>query len=576
MNLKRIVRLDTVLATLLLIVGVAILLLSFNDPLNIKITNNGNLTPITRLDELNSNTGNNIVTEFNLKKNLLSANHFDLKTDDCLLELRVNSQKINLAESIKNFENNGYCDYNTAVTINLSKYLTRDTNKIEIISNNNSGNGGVIWKTSYYNSGILLGVVLIALACLYFYFQIVVALNIDIINSCFALVILLLGIGVKAKLLAYQSGDYGSFLTHWYDHIKNNGYWAAHGTRFSDYTPPYLYLMTISALLPIKKIVAIKAISLIFEVLLAVAVFLVVKQKNQSSSKLQNNSSARNLAIVAAITSYFLPTVILNGSMWGQCDVIYTSFTVLTLYALIKDKGWLIFLMFGLAFAFKFQTMFLAPLLLIWLIFNPNKFYYAFIVPLVYVVACIPAAIAGRPWSDLLRIYLDQSSSYPALNSGLINFWKFIPEVHSQIFSTPGILLGAVAGLAIPVLIYNLKPKFTSALWVRLALVCTLLLPFVLPKMHERYYFSAEIFALIYAFYFPKQFWVAIAVSIFGVFSYLPFLLGRNIDEYSFFLAMAMLGVIAYLIYDLINTLLNLKQLNRFENAKAVARLPGN
>ena len=349
--------------------------------------------------------------------------------------------------------------------------------------------------------------------------------------------------------------------------MVNNGYWAAQAQRFADYTPPYLYLLTIVTLLPINKIVGIKLISLMFEILLGFIVFLVVKQKNDKS---------RNLAIVAAAASLMLPTVILNGAMWGQCDVIYSSFMVLSLYFLTKDKGFWAFWAFGLGFAFKFQAIFLAPLLLIWLLFHPKKWYYIFVPPINYFLACVPAALLGRSWLELIRIYLDQSNSYPSLSSGMANLWKFIPEAHNEIFKLPGILLGGMAFLAIPVLIYNLKPKFTPNLWVKLALVCTLLVPFVLPKMHERYFFPAEVFSLIYAFYNPKLFWVALGVNLIGFFEYLPFLLGNNMEGYWFYIVLAMTGIIVFLIYELIISCLNLKQLSRFEAAKNMARLPGN
>lgn len=568
MKMTKLFRLDVILGILMLIVALGALMLAWNNPSDQKLQNAPDAKAYYKniVDE-NDIIGTNIVTTFTLQKNIITATKFSISADDCLKQVKVNNLVYDFQSKVGPFDSKaGYCNPNAKIPLELKDYLKNGNNKIEIVTSNSNNPGGITWRTSILNPTILGLLVVIGFVGSYLAYRIGGLIGIDSINSTFLLAFLILGIGVRIGLLNYKSGDYGSFLAPWYDFVVNNGYWAAQAQRFADYTPPYLYLLTIVTLLPINKIVGIKLISLMFEILLGFIVFLVVKQKNGKS---------RNLAIVAAAASLMLPTVILNGAMWGQCDVIYSSFMVLSLYFLTKDKGFWAFWAFGLGFAFKFQAIFLAPLLLIWLLFHPKKWYYIFVPPINYFLACVPAALLGRPWLQLIRIYLDQSNSYPSLSSGMANLWKFIPEAHNEIFKLPGILLGGMAFLAIPVLIYNLKPKFTPNLWVKLALICTLLVPFVLPKMHERYFFPAEVFSLIYAFYNPKLFWVALGVNLIGFFEYLPFLLGNSMEGYWFYIVLAMTGIIVFLIYELIISCLNLKQLSRFEAAKNMARLPG-
>ncbi len=47
---------------------------------------------------------------------------------------------------------------------------------------------------------------------------------------------------------------------------------------------------------------------------------------------------------------------------------------------------------------------------------------------------------------------------------------------------------------------------------------------FVLPAMHERYFFSADVLAVVYVFCFPQRFYLAILIQAASFFSYLPYL----------------------------------------------------
>ena len=41
---------------------------------------------------------------------------------------------------------------------------------------------------------------------------------------------------------------------------------------------------------------------------------------------------------------------------------------------------------------------------------------------------------------------------------------------------------------------------------IELALLLAVIVPFLLPRLHERYFFMADIISLLYAFCFPKNF----------------------------------------------------------------------
>ena len=72
---------------------------------------------------------------------------------------------------------------------------------------------------------------------------------------------------IRWQFVDFQSGDYRAFLDRWYAYLAENGGFAAlQGQLFSNYNTPYLALLAITTYLPVPEIVAIKAISVIFDV----------------------------------------------------------------------------------------------------------------------------------------------------------------------------------------------------------------------------------------------------------------------------------------------------------------------
>lgn len=89
----------------------------------------------------------------------------------------------------------------------------------------------------------------------------------------------LLALLVRFAFVDSVSGDYRAFLSPWYDELAQHGGFAAVGGDFSNYNPPYLYLLAAVTYLPLPKIVAIKLISMVFDVLLARFATLIVRQQ---------------------------------------------------------------------------------------------------------------------------------------------------------------------------------------------------------------------------------------------------------------------------------------------------------
>jgi Gpi18-like mannosyltransferase len=109
---------------------------------------------------------------------------------------------------------------------------------------------------------------------------------------------------VRVSLLGFESADYIFFWSNWYDYSVQHGRWAALKDDFSNYPPLYLYLLSLSTLLPLPKLHAVKAVPIAFDYLAAWFVFRLVRVKHLTGPS----------PLYAAAGVLFLPTVVLNSA----------------------------------------------------------------------------------------------------------------------------------------------------------------------------------------------------------------------------------------------------------------------
>src|SRR5205823_5499154 len=128
--------------------------------------------------------------------------------------------------------------------------------------------------------------------------------------------------------------------------------------------------------------------------------------------------------------------------------------------------------------------------------------------PLIYLCAIAPAALAGWPISDLLTIYLRQPQF--SFLGDAPNLWAMPEALHvpgPTVFPF-GYALGAAGAVAVVV------SSIRSRNPVRVALLSALLIPFLLPKMHERFFFLADILSLAIAYVRRDRISIAVAVLV--------------------------------------------------------------
>jgi Gpi18-like mannosyltransferase len=332
-------------------------------------------------------------------------------------------------------------------------------------------------------------------------------------------IVVILGFGIFLVMILrfssfdFESGDYHIYLSPWYDFIVSNGRFSALGFDFSNYSPPYLYLLAMATYLPLPKLYAIKLISVLFDLLLALFVLLIVRLKYK-------NKVVQMSSFFAALVE---PTVFVNSAVWGQADVIYTSMLVPSIYFAIRRRPNLSLFSFSLAFSFKLQAVFLLPLFVVLLLKRRVPTYSFLVIPATYATSVLPAWLAGRPLIELLMTYPAQAGLFSKLTLNAPNLYQWLPEDPER-FERPGLTLATLLVGLLCLASWRSATPLDGNVIVKLSLVSALLLPFTLPHMHERYFFAADVASIIYAYYSPKRFFVPLIVSTSSLLSYAPFL----------------------------------------------------
>jgi Gpi18-like mannosyltransferase len=318
-------------------------------------------------------------------------------------------------------------------------------------------------------------------------------------------------------MLPVISLDMKTYLIPWYDYISFHGAWVSLGDEFSNYTPPYLYLLTLATFTGgfLSKVIAIKSISVLFDLINAFLVFQIVKLQSQKE----------HIPLLAAALFLCLPTVILNSSAWGQADSIYTCFILAALFYLLREKPFFALLFWGIAISFKAQAVFISPFLLLLAFQKRIPWQYFLVVPIIYLIIMTPALVAGRTLPSVLGVYLGQAETFRSLSMKAPNLYLFI----SNEFYTPALYIGIAAtilGALLWATGYSIKIKdMNKESMVFCAAASVAMIPFLLPKMHERYFYLMDVFTFILFFYLPRVWIPVIGSQIVSSMTYFVFLI---------------------------------------------------
>lgn len=359
----------------------------------------------------------------------------------------------------------------------------------------------------------------------------------------FVFVMILISIWIRYIFINFTTDDYTYFLKPWVNYIATHGGLSSLATIPANYNVPYLYILTLIAKAPQYSLYLIKIVSIIFDYILAFAGALII------GKLLENKSSKRFAQIFVFLGILFIPTVILNGSAWAQCDGIYSSFCLFSIYFLLDDHPSISFIFFGIAFAFKLQAIFILPMLIILYFSNRKYSILNFLwIPIVNVILYIPALISGRSFSKIISIYFTQESQYKQLTLNMANIYSFFHSGENDMIRTAGIIFTLFIFAMIFCFIIYKKKKLSNLNIVTLSLLSVLISTYFLPGMHGRYVYLSIVLSVIYVVMKKSNFYVAIILMFNSFMNYVRYLWAYNLIDIKIISAMQFIILICVLV----------------------------
>ncbi|WP_344650952.1 hypothetical protein [Cryptosporangium japonicum] len=322
-----------------------------------------------------------------------------------------------------------------------------------------------------------------------------------------------LAVVIRYACRSYWTTDLDVF-GEWYDQLQREGLKAPVG----NYNAPFLYLLEIASWFPGATLMKIKLIFVVFDVVLVYYVYRTVAL----------TWTGWRIPATAALVAAFMPTVVLNASMYGQCDSIWGAFCVAALYYVLKGNDWAAVAMAATAWAFKPQAVFIFPVFLLAVLAGRVRWRAVLVFPLVYLAWDVPALIAGRDAVELLTIYSNQLDDPSALRRGGPTVYQFLHvNVALGVLRNLGYLFAATLTLGVCYVLISTRATLDRTRWLTAGAFFAIAIPWLLPGMHERYFFLADVLTLILAFYLPRLWYVPLIVQASSFFSYLPFMFSK-------------------------------------------------
>lgn len=287
--------------------------------------------------------------------------------------------------------------------------------------------------------------------------------------------------------------DMSIFLEPWFEHIVHYGPIGAFAHPFSNYEPAYLYLLAFGSLAAgfLTPMTIIKIISLCGTLFLSFALAELLRAAGVAR---------RNAWLVLA-----LPSIMINDALLAQCDALWAGACVLALAMMIRGRTLSSMVWCGVAIAFKAQAAFIAPVIVGAMVGRRAPWWQWTIPALVFVSTLVPPWLLGWPGIKLLTVYLNQAA-WDRIPGRLANPWMFgtvFANHESREWFAVGYAAAALVGATITVLAAR-NARNPRALILLGALAGTAL-PFLLPKMLERYYFLGDVMTLALALSFRTR-----------------------------------------------------------------------
>ena len=335
----------------------------------------------------------------------------------------------------------------------------------------------------------------------------------------------LLSIALLLRLCCFdrENTDYEWFLKVWIEFFRENNGLKGLGRSIGNYNVPYLFFLALFSYSSIRDLYLIKLLSVFFDLLLGFSGAILVRRCGGKIKK----------QIVCFFSLLFLPTVVLNSAYWGQCDSIYVSLAIMGIDFALPDRYGkeypaLSVVCLGMAFAFKLQAIFLMPLWIVLWIWKKHKLYWAVLFPVTYISLMLPALLEGRSLREVLFFYIDQADTVgSALNYNAPSLTALMKNTaSSEELSRCLVVLAFTAMIMLVMISVLLRKSLKIKQFLVLSVMMSIVIPFFLPHMHDRYFYAADVLSLILAVCEPGLILAALGVQFGSLICYLGYING--------------------------------------------------
>lgn len=323
-------------------------------------------------------------------------------------------------------------------------------------------------------------------------------------NVLLLAVIVICGAGIRWAGRYFVSEDMTYCLKPWFEQISAAGGLPALANQVGDYGLLYQTLISLMTYLPLSAVVQYKLVSSVFDITLAFMAAIIYRDVRLSGMATAVTAETRSNVcwqswLVGGVV-WLLPTVLLNSSYWGQCDSMYATCCLATLYLLRRDSFAGAFVMLGLAFACKLQTVFILPVIgvyylvkrrfsLIWVLLSVAVMWLTGIVAFAY----------GRNLLAPVLIYSGQVGHYEEMYMGFPSLWMLVGNDYWSLRWFAILLTVAVLGLGVWYCLKRKQVVFEGERYYAVAawFMWTMLL--FLPSMHDRYAYLLDLLLVVLA-----------------------------------------------------------------------------
>ena len=303
------------------------------------------------------------------------------------------------------------------------------------------------------------------------------------------------GMILRGLCMDYETLDYQNFLHVWVETYRQRGGFALLGKTIGNYNIPYNYFLALFSYSSIRDLYLIKLLSIFFDLILDWGTLRLVR--------LFRSTAVAKLC--GFFIPFFLPTVILNGALWGQCDSIYVAFAVWALWAALAGKPVRSVVFIALSFAFKMQAVFLMPFWLVLIFAKRVKWHHLAAFPITYILTVLPAILLGRPLKDALYVW-QAGSIGSGLNYNSPSVFAFVRgSGNEQPLSYLGIIVAFVFLFLLFLFCWIERRRLDNHRLLLCAVLICVAVPFFLPHMHDRYFFMADVLTTALAIVLPAM-----------------------------------------------------------------------